>query len=175
MNTIFMLAMPGLIAVCLPFVQAPQPQSLSKEIAPLGFLVGTWAAIGGGAPGQGAGEFAFKVELQGKAIVRTNSADYPATATSPATHHDDLMVISADAGKARADYYDSEGHVIRYAVDVPAPNAAVFLSDASPAAPQYRLKYTLDSSGLLTGTFEVAPPGSGGKFQLYLSWTARKR
>ena len=175
MNTMSTLTMPGLIAACPKSIQAPQPQSLPKEIAPLGFLVGTWAAVGGGAPGQGAGDFAFKVELLGKIIVRTSSADYPATATALATHHDDLMVISAEAGKARADYYDSEGHVIRYAVDVPAPNAVIFLSDSSSAAPQYRLKYVLDSSNLLTGTFEVAPPGSGGKFQLYLSWTARKR
>lgn len=162
------------LAGFLSAAQAPS-QALPKEIAPLGFLVGNWAGVGGGAPGQGSGDFAFKVELQGKIVVRTSSADYPAIATSPAAHHDDLMVVSAESGKARADYYDSEGHVIHYAVDVPSPNTAIFLSDASSAAPQYRLKYVLDSSGLLTGTFEVAPPGSGGKFQLYLSWTARKR
>jgi hypothetical protein len=164
------LALVLLSAGVLSASQAPP-----KEIAPLGFLVGTWAGVGGGAPGQGSGDFAFKVELQGKVIVRTSSADYPATANSPATHHDDLIVVSAENGKARADYFDSEGHVIRYAVDVPAPNTAVFLSDASATAPQYRLKYVLDSSGLLTGTFEVAPPGSGGTFQQYLSWTARKK
>lgn len=159
------------------FVTAPQTatQSSPKELAPLSFLVGKWAAGGGGAPGQGSGDFEFQLDLQGKVIVRTNTADYPATATSPATHHEDVMVICAENGKARADYYDSEGHVIRYGVDVPTANTALFLSDPSPSAPQYRLKYVLDSNGLLTGTFEVAPPGSGGKFQQYLSWTARKK
>ena len=170
--------MTSLIFLALTALLSPPqavPQAPPKEIAPLGFLVGNWAGAGGGAPGQGAGDFAFKAELQGKVIVRTSSADYPATANSPATHHDDLIVISAENGKPRADYFDSEGHVIRYNVDVPAPNTAVFVSDASAPGPQYRLKYVLDSAGLLTGTFEVAPPGSGGKFQQYLSWTARKK
>jgi hypothetical protein len=34
----------------------------------------------------------------------------------PATRHDDLVAIHVDGGRVKADYFDSDGRVIRYVV-----------------------------------------------------------
>ena len=105
--------------------------------------------------------------------MRTSYAEYPATETKAASRHDDVMILfSVPGAGVRADYYDSEGHVIRYDVRSPAPGEAVFLSDATAGAPRFRLRYRLDA-GTLKGEFEIAPPGSEA-FQRYLTWESRK-
>lgn len=89
--------------------------------------------------------------------------------------HDDLMVIYAEApGSLQADYYDSEGHVIRYAVAASAPGSAVFLSQPSPGAPRYRLTYEPVPDGRVSGRFEIAPPGKPEEFSTYLQWFMRR-
>jgi hypothetical protein len=145
------------------------------ELDPLAFLIGEWPASGTGQPGQGTGSTTFARSLQDKVIVRTNHADYPAQGGKPASRHDDLMVIYAapGGGGARADYYDSEGHVIRYAVQTPDANQAVFTSDATAGAPRFRLTYKLEGS-VLKGTFEIAGPDAPDAFKPYLSWESRK-
>ncbi len=87
--------------------------------------------------------------------------------------HDDLMVVYMEAGVVKADYFDNEGHVIRYVVDG-RPGEAVFVSEIKVAEPRYRLTYTQASPSTLTGRFDVAPPGTPEAFGPYLSWTARK-
>src|SRR5947207_9345546 len=79
-------------------------------------LVGQWKASGNGSPGQGEGKFSFAFDLQNKVLVRKSHTDYPAVQGKPAFAHDDLMVIYLDeiSHKFRADYFDNEGHVIRY-------------------------------------------------------------
>jgi hypothetical protein len=149
--------------------------SLPKELAPLEFLLGDWAGGGGGAPGQGSGETSFAPGLQGRVIVRTNVAIIAATDKAPASRHDDLMVVYADDGGAvRADYYDNEGHVIRYAVTVPGPGRAVFTSDAAPGVPRYRLAYEAAPDGVVKGSFSMAPPGKPDAFSPYLTWEMRR-
>jgi hypothetical protein len=164
----FLLAMP-LLAPRSAHAAGP------AELEPLAFLIGEWPAAGAGQPGQGAGSTTFTRSVQDKVIVRTNHADYPAQGGKPASRHDDLMVIYAapGGGSARADYYDSEGHVIRYAVQTPAPNQAVFVSDTAAGAPRFRLTYRLEGS-VLKGTFEIAAPDAPDAFKPYLSWEARK-
>jgi hypothetical protein len=81
-------------------------------------------------------------------------------------------VIYADSGKIRADYYDSEGHVIRYDVQVPKPSAAAFISEEIAAAPRYRLSYEAKENGIVAGKFEIAPPGKA--FFAYLQWSTRR-
>ena len=142
-------------------------------LAPLRFLLGEWEAIPGADSTGGAGAASFSVALQGRAIVRTSFAEYPADAGRPASRHDDLMVIFAEGDGVRADYYDNEGHVIRYGVAARAPGEAVFVSDAVPAAPRYRLTYVLAPDGTLGGRFEIAPPGAPEAFHTYLTWTTR--
>jgi hypothetical protein len=107
----------------------PAHAALPGPLAPLSFLLGDWEAGDNSGPlGQGAGRCAFTPGLQDRVIVRMNHADYPASASSPAVSHDDMMVIyAAEGGGVEAHYYDNEGHVIHYVVSVPAPNQAVFV------------------------------------------------
>lgn len=46
-------------------------------------------------------------------IVRTNYSNAPATATQPASRHDDLMVIYVEDGAVKAESFDSEGRPSR--------------------------------------------------------------
>jgi hypothetical protein len=137
----------------------------------LAFLLGRWDGVGGGAPGQGAGSATFASGLQDHVIIRDSFAEYPASSTTSAVRHDDLMIIFPDAGGGiGADYYDSEGHHIHYAVTVPAPQEAVFQSDTVSGAPRFRLTYKLGPAGHLQGEFAIAPPGKPEEFARYLAW-----
>jgi len=84
-------------------------------------------------------------------------------------------VIYQDAtGHTKADYYDNEGHVIHYAVELtPTHDVATFLSDPTPSAPQFRLTYTKKTDGQVAIKFEIAPPGR--PFSPYLEATARRK
>jgi hypothetical protein len=149
--------------------------SLPKELAPLEFLIGTWDGGGSGTPGQGSGGASFATGLQDRVIVRTNFAVIAPTDKTPASRHDDLMIIYVDErGAVRADYYDNEGHVIRYAVTVPGPGRAVFVSDAAAGVPRYRLAYDAAPDGVVKGSFSVAPPGKPDAFTPYLTWDMRR-
>jgi hypothetical protein len=146
---------------------AKEPAALE----PLAFLVGEWRASGEGQPGTGSGKAVFARGLQDRVIVRTSYAEYPGAPGQPASRHDDLMIIfAAPEGGARADYYDNEGHVIRYAVQVPGPGRAVFLSEPGAGQPRFRLSYALDAAGVLAGEFAIAPPGATDAFKPYLTW-----
>jgi hypothetical protein len=149
--------------------------SEKDQFAPLNFLLGKWEGVGSGKPGEGGGMAEFTPELQGHVIVRKSNADYPATPTRSAYSHTDLMIIYVDASKSfRADYYDNEGHVIRYTIHVRAQNEATFVSNPMPGEPRYRLTYQLNPNGNLDGTFEIAPPDHPDAFGPYLTWTTRK-
>jgi hypothetical protein len=153
---------------CLGFAA---PASLPKALAPLEFLLGEWDGGGTGTPGQATGGTTFAPGLQDRVIVRTNVAVVGATDKAPASRHDDLMIIYADdTGSARADYYDNEGHVIRYVVTVPGPGRAVFTSESSPNSPRCRLTYDAAPDGAVKGAFLLASPGKPDAFSPYLNW-----
>jgi len=149
-----------------------QPASSAPPLAPLQFLVGDWVAIDT-APGE-RGSFAFKFDVQEHVLVRTNEAIYEATSSRPASRHDDLMVVYADGSAIKADYFDNEGHVIRYTAHLDA-NRATFVSDPDPKGPRFRLTYTMAAGGVLVGAFEIATPDAPEAFKPYLSWRARRR
>lgn len=162
------VALPVILALASVASAATPP-----ELEPFSFLLGEWRSSGSGSPGLGEGTATFSRELQGQAIVRTSFAEYPAQDGKPASRHDDLMVIYSRAGRVRADYYDSEGHVIRYSVRSPAPNQAVFVSDPVSGAPRFRLSYRLEKD-VLKGTFEISPSGTSEPFEPYLKWESTK-
>lgn len=144
------------------------------ELRALAFLIGEWESAGGGQPGSGAGTAVFSRSLQDQVIVRTSFAEYPASKDTPASRHDDFMIIYVSLAGVRADYYDSEGHVIRYGVRSPAPGKAVFVSDPSPSGPTYRLTYSRAADGTVDGEFAMADPGTDA-FKPYLTWHSRKK
>lgn len=157
------------------FKRAQGSVALPKGLEPLRFLLGDWQASGGGKPDEASGGFTFAASLQDRVILRTNYAVYPAVAEKPASRHDDLMVLyAAEAGEIHADYYDNEGHVIRYSGRA-STGELVLTSDASSSGPRFRLSYKLGPDGALDGRFEVAPPGKPESFGPYLAWSARRR
>jgi hypothetical protein len=169
-----------LVLGLLPTCDAGMSSATSRgagpaPLEPLAFLLGTWGASGSGQPGTAAGTATFAGSLQDRVIIRTSFAEYPATKTTPASRHDDMMIVYAtDRAGIRADYYDNEGHVIRYGVTVAGVGEAIFLSDIVSGEPRYRLTYKLGPNGLLSGTFAVAPPGKPEAFEQYLAWESRK-
>ena len=154
---------------------ATSSRTLPAALEPLAFLLGTWGLPKTDPSGATAGTATFATSLQDRVIIRTSFAAYPATATSGPSRHDDLMIIYA-AGPAliRADYFDNEGHVIRYTVTVKGTADVLFESDTIAGEPRYRLTYVLAPDGLLRGTFSIAPPGMPDAFGQYLAWASRK-
>ena len=137
------------------------------------FLIGDWIAVDT-PPGE-TGSFSFKLSVQDHVMIRTNEANYAATADRAASRHDDLLVMYVENGSLKADYFDSEGHVIRYAVRPDDADAVTLISEARPSEPRYRLTYRAGANGLLNGTFEIASPDAPSAFKPYLSWSARKK
>src|SRR5690349_15617381 len=109
------------ILLLFPLLLIPAGVAAPKDPAweQFAFLVGTWTGEGGGGPGEGTGGFSFQYELGDNVLVRKNRADYPMTKDRPAFSHEDLMVIYRESPAApfRAEYFDTEGHVIHYAIN----------------------------------------------------------
>jgi hypothetical protein len=146
------------------------------KLAPLKFLLGEWEPVKSGKAGEASGGSAtFTASLQGRIIIRNSFAEYPGRDGRGAVRHDDLMVIYVDTDSLlKADYYDNEGHVIRYTVQTPNDSIALFISAATPKLPGYRLTYVLTADGYVHGKFEFAPPGKPEAFAPYMSWVTRK-
>jgi len=167
-----------LVFLLFPSLAAAQQTKETDVWAPYRFLVGTWTAEGHGEPGKGEGTFSFRLELQGKVLVRRNQLAFPATPQRPAITHEDLLVVYRDSGSPgyRAIYFDSEGYVIHYTATFSGEGKAlIFLSDASPGAPRQRLTYVQNGDGSLTVKFEIAPPGKPEAFVTHVEGVARRK
>jgi hypothetical protein len=171
-----------LLAAALLLPSVARAEAPADPFAGLQFLVGAWKGVGSGKPGDGAGEFAFKPELGGKVLLRRNFAEYPPKpGEKQGTRHDDLMIVypsGPTGGALKADYYDNEGHVIRYAVTTAAQganqgerNTATFESEAGPG-PRFKLVYEQKDAGTVGIGFSIAPPGK--PYQPYISATAKR-
>lgn len=152
------------VGIVLMLAVAALPLAGQKvELGALDFLVGKWVGVADAAGtqlGAGSGACSFELELNGKILVRKNSAAYASGVV-----HDDLMVVYLEDSVTRAIYFDPEEHVIRYRVSAPSAKRAVFESEAG-AGPRYRLTYWADGA-LLRVSFEMAGPG--GDYKMYTS------
>jgi len=134
-------------------------------------LLGEW--IADARPDGSTGSFTLERAVDGRVLLRKNVANYPPSNDRPAAHHEDLMVVFQEGGATRADYFDNEGHVIRYAVTFGAGKAQ-FVSDAVPGAPRFRLTYRWSNVKALDLTFEIAPPGALEDFRPYIQATLHR-
>ena len=170
----------------------PPPQSGSMQldvaakpllsVASLDFLLGTWTAdVGPNAKPMGS--YIFKRELDGRILARHATTDAAcADTTSAVCAHRDLLYVYQDSAGAplKAIYFDSEGHVIQYSVEIRHEGGAygirdyaTFLSDAEALGPRFRLTYerntdTYTKKTSMSGKFEQLLPN--GKWLTYLEW-----
>ncbi len=158
----------------LSFLLAAQAEAPAFER--LSQLVGEWEGVGTGVPGEAKGGFTIAFDLQKQILVRRNWAEYPATAQRKAFRHDDLMVMHREgaAGAVRAEYFDNEGHVIRYGVSV-SGDRVVFLGEAVAGQPRFRFTYVMREDGELGIEFEIAAPNEQENFKPYIQARARRK
>jgi hypothetical protein len=135
------------------------------------FLIGSW--VSEAKPGARTGTFTLEPDLESRVLVRRNFADLPAAKSHPAEKHEDLMVIYPESGRQfRADYYDNEGHVIRYAI---ASNDAGLVFTSSSPGPRFRLTYARAENNTVRVKFEIAPPGKSSQFRTHAEGTVRRK
>jgi hypothetical protein len=151
----------------------PDGGPAGDPLAAVAALLGKWVAEPDPKQPGVTGWTTFDRALGDRVAVRRNHASYPARDGKPASEHDDLMVVFVENGKLRAEYWDSEGHVIRYEVQPPAASRLIFLSEARAGTPRFRLTYAWPEPRKLELTFEIAPPG-GAQFQPFISARLRR-
>ena len=137
------------------------------------WLLGKWQGEGSGQPGQGDGAFTFAFELDRNIIVRKSSTEFPATDSKPKFVHDDILIVYMDysGNPSKAIYFDNEGHVIYYTVSY-LDKSIIFLSDAIPNAPFFRLSYTALDEKTVNIKFEMSQDGE--IFMTYIEGKSRK-
>jgi hypothetical protein len=143
----------------------------------LAFLEGTWDAHAraGTAGAQSNGTYTFKPELKHHVLVRRSDSDACKGPANFDCEHSDVLYIyqEADNQPLKAIYFDNEGHVIHYVVSTPDASTAMFISDMSPAGPQFRLVYELKAS-VMWGKFQMRMPGQA-QWKSYLEWSGARK
>jgi hypothetical protein len=164
----------SLFALLLVCAVAPAPRPVvagGDPWDPYRFLIGDWKGEGGGRPGQGFGEFSFKLDLQEHVLMRRASAELSNS------KHEDLMVVYREPGTSadRAMYFDNEGHVIRYGITAGKDGKSLlFTSDPQPGTTRYRLTYTQTGSDSVGILFETASPAKPDAFVKYIDGSAKR-
>jgi hypothetical protein len=166
------LAILVLLSSVVVFAQPAAPAVDWTNLTP---LIGEWIADSSGPADAVRGGFVLEPALGGRVLIRKNWAEYAKTKDRPASRHDDLMVFFKDGAATRADYYDNEGHVIRYAVTVQDPGTFVFVSDPREGQPRFRLSQAIGSTGSMAIRFEVAPPNAPSEFKPYITASAHRK
>lgn len=156
--------------------QSPQSAAGIDPFSSLAFLEGTWDAnVQKNATIQQAGSYTFDRELNGHVLARYATTDPGCKApTSFDCLHSDLLYVFQEmpGSPLKADYFDSEGHVIHYDVTTPTASSVVFLSVPGPG-PQFRLTYELTGK-VMTGKFQMHMPGQGD-WRTYLDWSGSRK
>jgi hypothetical protein len=125
-------------------------------------LLGEWKGENG--PKGGSGACTFRLELGGHIIVRTNYAVLPPGGNAPAGTHEDLMIIypSSTEDKARAVYFDNEGHVIEYYSEWTNDGNTLLFVTKPGTGPTFKLVYEKVDPNTFSVRLETATPGQGG-------------
>ncbi len=173
------------VAFCTAGVLAqPQPPASQSSATPgaralhemTDYLLGEWVGEASGEPGQGAGSATFEASLDGNVVIRRSRTDFPATGSNPAIHHVDLLVIYAEGGLVKADYFDNEGHVIHYEVAFAQESATLtFTSPIVEGQPRQRLTYRPLGKDRVEVSFDLAPPGQPTAFKTHVKGVSRRK
>lgn len=141
-----------------PFVP-PKPGPGARALREMvDFLLGDWVAEGSGGGGAAPARFSFETSLDGHLVTRRSRADYPATQDAPARHQEDVLVMYAEGGQVRADYFDNEGRVVHYTVAFAHESATLtFDSGIKEGRPRHRLVYRPLGKDRVEAVLEVAP------------------
>ncbi len=158
--------------VILILLALPLAAQYASKWKPFEFLIGDWIGEGGGGSGDGAGGFSLHYDLNKNVLVRKNVAEHPAQNGQPAMRHEDLMIVYIEEKRPRAIYFDTEGHIIRYAV-MASNNSLVFESEPGEPGPRYRLTYT-PAGDRVKGKFEIRAPGEA-QYKTYLDFSVRRK
>jgi len=163
----------GLVAAALTVQSARAAASSAKFGMKWNALIGEWK--GEGASG-GGGACGFHRDLSDQIIMRTNHATLQTSGGRPANPHDDLMVIypGTSEDKAKAMYFDNEGHVIEYDAEWSADGTALTFLSKPGMGPQFRLTYKRADPKAFMVTFEMAPPGQAS-FKPYTSGKIKRQ
>jgi hypothetical protein len=167
----------ALLAIVLSSLLSSQPTNKDTDWKQWYFLLGEWVGEGSRTQGQGTGSFSFEMDLQKRILVRKNTANYPATKDQAGYTHSDLMIIyKQPPNSTRAIYFDNEGHIINYIVNIPDDqNSVTFLSVGEKNTPLYRLNYVKVNNEKLKIKFEIAQPDKPDKFSTYIEATAHRK
>ncbi|HXX62822.1 MAG TPA: hypothetical protein VEO56_03410 [Bacteroidota bacterium] len=148
-------------------------QNKTGSLSQLDFLIGNWVTPAKAEEARGMCSFSW--DLQKRVIVRKSFAEYPQRGTQGPFRHDDLMIIYCDKDSLlRADYFDSEGHVISYEIEAARKGEVTFISGVKPRSPRYRLIYRASAGGAIEGQFDTASPESPESFATYLTWVMER-
>lgn len=153
----------NLIAVILTFIAAAFSiaQENNNNWGKLSYLIGDWKGEGSGKPGEGGGYFTFKLDLDGKILIRNSHSEYPAAQDKPLIVHNDLLIVylNYSGNPDKAIYFDNEGHIINYSITFSPGGDIVFTSENSPNIPVFRLTYSKIENNLLNVKFEISQDG----------------
>jgi hypothetical protein len=156
--------MQRLIAIAFLLLATPAfaRVALQPPLAPLGFLIGSWKSDDGkvadiGGTSKGGSE--ISVASDGWAILRADHTELFDRNQKPAGSFHQTMIIYSDGGALHAEYVDGQGHVIHYTSAEIVAGKSVIFSSAAGQGPVFRLKYALQSPGILDVSFGMIAPG----------------
>ena len=159
----------GLSLALLAGPPALASSPLAGDLGALAFMIGEWKSVGDPSGPDAGGTSSIEPDLSGRLLIRR---DHVLTTAGQA--FDIYMAMYDDGGSLRAEFVDTEGHVIHYAV-TPAPDgrSAVFVAPASQSGPGFRLTYAAAPGERLHIRCEIAPPG--GAYKVYAEGDVARR